>query len=129
IEWMQFLCVTLLSGLLAFIAVDRWKKHARISLEVLVLVGVSGKVALAALEEVSWFQRVLGFASPEFFEANNRQLETNLHNMVVGGVNLHKDILVKLIFIVGITHNLILPLIARSRPVVKQWVESMGLYL
>lgn len=129
IEWMQFLCFAALSGLLAFIAVERWKQQSRISLELLALVGLSGLVALAALEEVSWFQRVMGFASPEFFQANNRQLETNLHNMVVGGVNLHKDILVKVIFIVGITHNIILPLIARSKPVVRQWVESLGLYL
>src|SRR5690606_5246807 len=114
---------------LAFIAVERWKQQARIRLELLALVGLSRLLPLAALEEVSWFQRVMGFASPEFFQTNNRQLETNLHNMVVGGVNLHKDILVKVIFIVGITHNVILPLVARSKPAVKQWVEALGLYL
>jgi energy-converting hydrogenase Eha subunit A len=129
IEWMQFLCFAVLAGILGFIAVDRWKKQSRLNFEVIVIAGLSALVALAALEEISWFQRVLGFGSPDFFLQNNRQKEANLHNMVVGGVNLHKAILVKLIFIIGITHNLVLPLIARSKPAVKRWVESMGLYL
>lgn len=129
LEWIQFLCFTVLAGLLGFIAIDRWLKQSRLSLDVIVIAGLSALVTLAALEEISWFQRVFGFGSPEFFQQHNRQYETNLHNMVVGGVNLHKTILVKLIFIVGITHNLILPLIARTRPAVKRWVESMGVYL
>lgn len=129
LEWMQFLCFAVLAGMLAFIAVDRWKKQARLSLDVLVIAGLSALVTLAALEEISWFQRVLNFGTPEFFQQHNRQFETNLHNMVVGGVNLHKEILVKIIFIVAITHNVILPLIARSKPAVKKWVESVGIYL
>lgn len=129
IEWVQFLCFAVLAGILGFIAVDRWKAQSRLSLDVLVIAGLSALVALAAVEEISWFQRVLEFSSPDFFKENNRQYETNLHNMVVGDVNLHKTILVKLIFIVGITHNVILPLIARTKPAVKQWVESLGLYL
>ena len=129
VEWMQVLCFTVLAAMLGFIAVERWKKQSRLSLDIVVIAGLAGLVALAALEEISWFQRVLEFGSPDFFLQHNRQTEANLHNMVVGGVNLHKSILVKLIFIVGITHNVILPLIARTRPAVKQWVESVGLYL
>lgn len=129
LEWMQFLCFTVLSGLLGFIAIDRWKRQARLSLDVIAIAGLSALVALAALEEISWFQRVFDIGSPDFFLEHNRQNETNLHNMVVGGVNLHKVILVKLIFIVGITHNVILPLMARTRPAIKRWVESMGIYL
>ena len=129
LEWMQFLSFTILAGLLVFIAVERWSKQGRLSLDVLVIGGLSVLVGFAALEEVSYFQRVLGFGSPDFFQTHNRQLETNLHNMVIGGVNLHKTILVKIIFIVGITHNVILPLIALRKPAVKQWVESLGLYL
>jgi len=72
---------------------------------------------------------VLGVDSPEFFRQHNRQFETNLHNLALGGASLHKTILVKLIFVVGITHNVILPLVARSRPAVQRWVESLGVYL
>lgn len=129
LEWMQFLCFTVLAGLLSFIAIERWKKQSRLSIDVIAIAGLSALVALAALEEISWFQRILDYGSPEFFQEHNRQYEANLHNMVVGGVNLHKVILVKIIFLVGITHNLILPLLARTRPAVQRWVESMGIYL
>ena len=129
VEWMQFLCFSVISVLVAFVASERWKKSPRISIELLALVGVSALTALAALEEVSWFQRVLNVQSPEFFVQNNRQAETNLHNLALGSASLHKTVLLKLIFIVGMTHNLVLPLLARSRPGVKRWVESMGLYL
>ena len=129
VEWMQFLCFAVISVLLGFVASDRWKRSPRVSLELLALVGLSALTALAALEEISWFQRILNVQSPEFFLQNNRQAETNLHNLALGSASLHKTVLLKLIFIAGITHNLILPLLARSRPAVQRWVESMGLYL
>jgi len=129
IEWLQFLGFASLSLLLAFVALDRFTQQRRLSLEVLALVGLTGLVALAALEEISWFQRVLNVQTPEFFQRHNRQLETNLHNLFIGDVNLHKAVIVRIIFIVGITHNLILPVLAIFRPAVRQKVESLGGYL
>jgi hypothetical protein len=35
---------------------------------------------LFAMEEISWGQRILEFYTPEFFEKNNYQQETNIHN-------------------------------------------------
>jgi len=129
LEWMQFLCFAVTSGLLGFAAVDHWKRQPGLNLKLLALSGLSVVVALAAMEEISWFQRVLQIQSPEFFVQNNRQAETNLHNLAMGSGSVHKNVLLKLIFLVGITHNLLLPLAARFRPGVKRWVESMGLYL
>lgn len=129
VEWMQFLCFTVLAATLGFIAADKMSRQPKLSLEVIGIIGLTALVALAALEEISWFQRVLGIDSPEFFKQNNKQFETNLHNLALGSASLHKTILVKLIFVVGITHNVILPLIARKRPAVRNWVESLGLYL
>nr|WP_229422749.1 hypothetical protein [Telluria aromaticivorans] len=126
---MQFLCFTVIAGLLGFAFVERLKRPDRSTLELLALGGLSALCALAALEEISWFQRILNVQSSEFFVANNRQGETNLHNLAVGSGSLHKNVLLKLIFIAGITHNLILPLVARSKPAVGRWVESLGLYL
>lgn len=37
-----------------------------------------------AMEEISWGQQVFSWSSPEYFEANNLQGETNLHNMFTG---------------------------------------------
>ncbi|MFD2366087.1 hypothetical protein [Pseudoduganella sp. GCM10020061] len=129
VEWMQFVCFTVTSGLLGFAAIEQWKRAPRVSLPFLALAGLCALVAVAALEEVSWFQRVLNIQSPEFFLENNRQAETNLHNMALGGASLHKTVLLKVIFLAGITHNLVLPLLARARPRVRDWVESIGLYL
>lgn len=129
IEWMQFVAFAALAALLGFVAADRFAQQRRWTLESLGLAALTALVALAALEEISWFQRVLGVASPDFFMQHNRQYETNLHNLVVADVNVHKQILIKIIFIAGLLHNLVLPLVARRRPGVRTWVESLGLYL
>lgn len=129
IEWMQFLCFTVIAAMLAYVAFDRATRLPRQSLAVLGMAGVSLLVALAALEEISWFQRVLNVASPDFFVVNNRQAEMNLHNLALGKASLHKTIILKLILIVGLIHNIVLPLLARSRPGIRRFVESLGLYL
>ena len=129
VEWMQFLCFAMTAGLLAFAAIERWQR-SKFDFVVFALLGMSAVVALAALEEISWFQRILHVQTPEFFQQNNRQAETNLHNIAIGSKgSIHKTILLKLIVLVGLTHNLILPLVARWRPAVRNWVEKMGVYL
>ena len=129
VEWMQFLCFALLSGLLGFLAVEQWQRNPKINLPLLASVFLCALVGLAALEEISWFQRILNIASPEFFLENNKQAETNIRNLAMGSGSLHKVLLLKIIAIVGLTHNIILPIVALKRPCVQRWVESMGLYL
>jgi hypothetical protein len=126
---MQFLCFTLLSALLAFLAVEQWQREPKINLQLLAFVFLSALVGLAALEEISWFQRVLHIVPPDFFAQNNRQGETNLHNLAMGKSSLHKAVLLKIIVIVGLTHTIILPLLARTRPGIRTFVEKFGLYL
>ncbi|MFC5459897.1 hypothetical protein [Massilia niabensis] len=129
VEWMQFLAFTATAAMLGFVFVERRGQPGTSKFELLVLAGLTALVALAALEEISWFQRVLNVTSSEFFLQNNRQAETNLHNLAVGSGSLHKNVLLKLIVIAGLTHNLILPFLARKRPGLQRWVEQMGLYL
>jgi len=130
VEWMQFLCFAVIAGMLGFVFTERLKQPQRSSLELLALAGLTVLVALAALEEISWFQRILKVASPDFFVQNNRQAETNLHNIAIGSSgSIHKTILLKLILIVGLTHNLVLPFLARTRPGIARWIENLGGYL
>ncbi|WP_343733249.1 hypothetical protein [Duganella sp.] len=129
VEWMQFLCFSLLAGLLGFLTVEQWQREPKVNLQLLAFAGLTALVGLAALEEISWFQRVLHIVPPEFFAQNNRQGETNLHNLAMGKSSLHKAVLLKVIAIVGLTHNIILPLLARKRPAVRTFVEKFGLYL
>lgn len=128
VEWSQFLAFSITSGLLGYVAIDRWKTDG-LRLEVLVLGGLTALVALAALEEISWFQRILQIQSPDFFLQNNRQAETNLHNLGFGKESLHKAVLLKIIVIAGLIHNLFLPLLAIKRPQIRAFVERFGLYL
>lgn len=135
VEWMQFLSFTVIAVMLGYVAVDRATGAPgvpgarRLNLAVLGIAGVSLVVALAALEEISWFQRVLNVPSPEFFIENNRQAETNLHNLALGKASLHKTIILKLILVIGLLHNIVLPILARTRPGIRRFVESIGLYL
>jgi hypothetical protein len=129
VEWMQFLCFSVTAAMLGYVAVERAMREPRLALATVGIAGVAVVVALAALEEISWFQRVLNVASPEFFVENNRQAEMNLHNLALGKASIHKTIMLKLILVIGLVHNIVLPILARTRPAIRRMVESLGLYL
>jgi len=62
-------------------------------------------------EEISWGQHWLGWQSPDYFVAHNRQGETNFHNL-----NIHLGRVVKsLLTLVIIAGGLIMPLLGRTR--------------
>lgn len=129
VEWMQFLTFAMTAGLLVFAGAERWKRSG-IDLATLGMLGLGFVVAAAAMEEISWFQRILNVQSSEFFMQNNRQGETNLHNLAIGSSgSIHKTIMLKMILLVGLTHNVVLPLLARSRPAIRSFVEKFGGYL
>ncbi len=50
----------------------------------LVLLGFGVLLFLAAMEEISWGQRILGIETPEPLKAVNAQEEINVHNLFVG---------------------------------------------
>ena len=54
------------------------------------MVGLCLFSVFAAGEEISWGQRIFNVESSDFFQKNNAQGETNLHNLVVGGVKVNK---------------------------------------
>ncbi len=60
-------------------------------------------------EEISWGQRIIGIETGEFFAENNKQNETNLHNLMYNGVNLNKLIFGKVLALFLIVYYLILP--------------------
>jgi hypothetical protein len=129
VEWMQFLTFAMTAGLLVFAGAERWRRSG-IDLATVGMLGLGFVVAAAAMEEISWFQRILHVQSSEFFQQNNRQGETNLHNLAIGkGGSIHKTIMLKMILLVGLTHNVVLPLLARSRPAIRSFVEKFGGYL
>jgi hypothetical protein len=80
-------------------------------------------------EEISWGQRILGLKSPEYFKEHNAQGETNLHNLVLGGVRLNRWI-----FSIGLTvvlgsYILLVPFLYRTKNWMRRFVNYCGIPL
>ncbi|WP_272007917.1 hypothetical protein [Roseovarius sp. ZX-A-9] len=71
---------------------------------------------LAAGEEVSWGQRIFGWESGEFFQENNKQFETNFHNLIVGDVHLTKTLFGPILTACILAYLLVLPLLYTRSP-------------
>ena len=78
-------------------------------------------------EEISWGQRIFSVETPEFFQKNNAQNETNLHNLVVGGVKINKLIFTYML-IAGLgAYLLILPYLHSKNIRFRNWIDSNGI--
>ena len=81
-------------------------------------------------EEVSWGQRIFGFESNAFFQENNDQAETNLHNLMVGETKINKIIFGQLLTLVLVLYFLIGPffyaLVDRFYIPVPAWHHMLG---
>jgi len=64
---------------------------------------------LAAGEEISWGQRIFGWESSAFFQENNYQAETNIHNMVVGDVHLAEQVFGQALSVIILLYLVVLP--------------------
>ena len=87
VEWSS-VAVLILIGLTSIRALllDR-RQPALSSLARGVLAALLVAAVIAALEEISWGQQVLGFPSSKFFLDHNLQRETNLHNLVPASIS------------------------------------------
>ena len=62
-------------------------------------------------EEVSWGQRIFGWETSEAMKEINRQDETNLHNIEIGGVALTKHLFGPVLTVVILLYLVALPLL------------------
>ncbi len=76
----------------------------------------------AAGEEISWGQRIFNIQSGDFFLENNKQAETNLHNLIVGGKDLNILIFSQLMFFVLITYFVFSRLLIKKVSFIKNLV-------
>jgi hypothetical protein len=81
----------------------------------------------AAGEEISWGQRVFGWETTEFFAENNRQNETNLHNLVVGDEQLAKTLFGSVLTTVLLIYLVVLPLMYSRFNWVKTVADSLAI--
>jgi hypothetical protein len=76
---------------------------------------------LVAVEEISWGQRVHGFLPPDYFLANNGQLEFNLHNMVASPIRK------LLLNSIAIGYGVVLPLLF-YQPRARRMLRRLGIW-
>lgn len=81
-------CLFLLvaAGVLGTHAVSLWRAGRRT--QAILMTFYALVFVMGAGEEISWGQRIFGWESGEFFQEHNKQVETNLHNMMIGDVHL-----------------------------------------
>lgn len=87
----------------------------------------SALLLFGAGEEISWGQRMLAIESPEFFQVHNGQGETNLHNMVVGGVGINKLIFGKVLAVVLVSYLIALPIAYARSQAVRKRVDALAI--
>lgn len=109
VEYGTALFLLVASGVLASHVLSLWRQGRR---GAAVLTAVYALMFfMAAGEEVSWGQRIIGWESGEFFLQNNKQEETNLHNMMVGDVHLTKSLFGPVLTVCILLYLVGLPLI------------------
>jgi hypothetical protein len=77
VEWLQFACLVLIAPTYFWLARSL---RSQTWIAVLYLLAAIGFVFIAG-EEISWGQRIIGWATPESIAAINKQDETNIHNV------------------------------------------------
>lgn len=127
LEWMQF--VGLVAGsFLCFLRV--WILRHKRSVLFLACTFILGALFFfGAGEEISWGQRIFNVQSSEFFLAHNAQGETNLHNLVVGGVKINKLVFGLILSIVVGVYFLVFPVLYRKFQVAKKWINHFAMPL
>ena len=71
---------------------------------------------MASGEEISWGQRIFGWESGEFFVENNKQTETNFHNLMIGDFHLAKTLFGPILTICILLYLVVLPLLYTRSP-------------
>lgn len=80
---------------------------------------------VAAGEEISWGQRIFGWQTNDFFLQNNKQHETNLHNLVIGGFDVNKILFGATLTIVTLIYLLVLPPLYRRVEWIRRLVDAL----
>ncbi|MDX9883434.1 MAG: hypothetical protein RBS73_15340 [Prolixibacteraceae bacterium] len=83
----------------------------------------------AAGEELSWGQRIFNIESGEFFQQNNLQGETNLHNLMIGNVKVNTLVFSRLLFVALILYFVFLEFMAKKVTWIGRLVRSFNLPL
>jgi len=115
----------------AALCVYRWRtlRHTHSRRFLFCTASLAALLVFGAGEEISWGQRILGIESPEFFQTHNKQAETNLHNMIVGGASVNRIVFSKLLGLGVLVYLLPLPWLFDRSERVRSLVNSLAIPL
>lgn len=82
---------------------------------------------LASGEEISWGQRIFGWESGEFFVENNKQTETNFHNLVIGDFHLAKTLFGPVLTLCILVYLVVLPVLYKRGGRIAALVDRIAL--
>ena len=80
-------------------------------------------------EEISWGQRIFNIETPQFFVENNLQSETNIHNLMIGGVKLNKLIFTNTLFFIFSFYFLAIPYLYAKSNSVKSIINKFSIVI
>jgi len=80
-------------------------------------------------EEISWGQRIFGIESYDYFKQNNTQGETNLHNLIVGGVRINRWVFSFFMTAFMGFYVVLMPLLYRTKKGMQRFVTYCGIPL
>jgi hypothetical protein len=81
---------------------------------------------IAAGEEISWGQRIFNIQSPEYFKEHNAQGETNIHNLVVGGVKINKLVFSIMLIAALSIYLVVIPILYNYNKNIKAFMDRSG---
>lgn len=122
LEWISAIAL-----LIAALALLRriWVRPDRSGLFIAVSVFGAMILFFGAGEEISWGQRVFGWQSGEFFQENNAQSETNIHNLMVGETKINRVVFGTLLSLVFIFYFCALPFLAHGTSRLARLVKTL----
>jgi hypothetical protein len=82
-----------------------------------------------ALDEVSWFQRVLGFNSPLFFQKYNTNKQFNFHHLIIYGININNLVFTLSVKFLATLYFLVLPFFYNKINKVKNVINRFAIAL
>ena len=125
-EWLTFFELLGMS-IYSFVVSSRFYQNSETRAAHNVWLFMGALFLFGAMEEISWGQRILGIQSPEWFLRHNAQHETNIHNLVLGGVKLNKVIFGKWLAICVVIYLFFVPLFYRLNAGIKRFIDRWGI--
>lgn len=126
VEWLTF-AVLIATSAFSFIVSSEFSRSGAEGRATKVWLFLGFLFFLGAMEEISWGQRIFGIESPEWFLKHNRQLETNVHNLVIYGVNLNKVIFGRFLGILVLIYMLAMPILYRLHGKFKDFIDRRAI--